>query len=74
MCYVVGEGIGLGAVMVWASTVLEISVTISHSRVYIALCKPKADPWTYTSVISVVSSFGYLGSEFWSSLITSILF
>lgn len=74
MCYLVEEGIGLRAFIIGASTVLEMSVIISNSRVYIALHKTKVDPWTYTFVFSIVSSFNDLGSEFWSLLISAIYF
>lgn len=62
MWYLVGEGIGLGSLIVGASTALEMSVIISQSRVRVALYKSRADPWTYASVISNVSSFNDLGS------------
>lgn len=74
MCNLVEEGIGLGSFIVGSSTVLEMSVFISHSRVYFVLHKTKVDVWTYASVISIVSSCNDLGSEFWSSLIPPILF
>lgn len=46
MCYLVEEGIGLRAFITGASTVLEMSVIISDSGVYIGLHKTKVDPWT----------------------------